>query len=320
MFINPDFGIQILQLKLFNMKKLKTISIGIPTYEAGLSLVYTLQSIYKQTMIDHIKNVYVVVDGRKISKSILKQIHHPKLKVIHFVKRKGQAARINDLFNISNSDLLILSNDDVLFEENTVKNVLSFKEKFDLMTSRLTTIHPHSFFERIIHTGKKINDFVSLNWKSADNYLCCNGRLVILSKRLYKRMSIPEKIWNNDAYMFLYSKIHKFRVVNGENIKAAFKLPSNLNEHLNQSNKFQKSYSDNQRYFSEDILSYYKIPNIIKIRGLLYEFKQSPIYTSLYIVLLIYTRFKGRRSNIQHSRGFWKTDKSTKILYRSTNI
>src|SRR5437870_748495 len=98
-----------------------TISIGIPTYLGGEHLSRTLQSVYQQSYYRYVKEIVLVVDGNKIDKKIIKTMLNKKLKIITFRKREGQSKRINDIFRIARSNLLILINDDVILTKNAIK-------------------------------------------------------------------------------------------------------------------------------------------------------------------------------------------------------
>src|SRR5258708_1257351 len=95
--------------RIFN--SMKKITIGIPTYEASDSLVITLKSIYNQSDYKNVEKIILAVDGNRIKKSVLTEILNKKLEIHYFKKRKGQAQRINDLCRLSDTNLLVLTND-----------------------------------------------------------------------------------------------------------------------------------------------------------------------------------------------------------------
>jgi glycosyltransferase involved in cell wall biosynthesis len=121
-------------------KKL-TITIAVPTYEANDHLVETLKSIYRQTSYSQVKEVLVLTDGKKLSPKIARQIRNSKLKIIEYKVRQGQSARINDAIRYSRSDLIILTNDDVVWRKNALVSTLKTfaKTRADLICNRISS-------------------------------------------------------------------------------------------------------------------------------------------------------------------------------------
>lgn len=293
----------------------KNISIGIPTYEAGNGLVMTVNSIIEQTFYDRINEILIVVDGRTIKKEILKKLTDKKIKIVYFKERKGQSTRINDIFRLLNTNHLILTNDDVLLDNKVVENITKKYLQFDLIASNVRAIKENRFFEQILEVGQSIRFFVAKNWKNGNNYLSCNGRLIVLSKNLYKNLSIPEKIWNNDAYIYIQSQILDLNFFSAPDVVIYYKSPSSLKEHISQSNKFQKSIIDLQRYFNEDISSFYTVPLFTEIISIIKVLLKSPLLTVFYLLIFVGTRIKGYFSRPEFMRrGFWNTDLSTKKI------
>ncbi len=296
-----------------NTEHNKNISIGIPTYEAGDSLALTVNSIIEQTFYDSIKEILIVVDGKTINKEILKKLTNKKIRIIYFKNRKGQSTRINDIFRLLNTNHIILTNDDVLLDNKVVENISKKYLQFDLIASNVKPIKKKGSFEQILEVGQAIRFSIAENWNNGDNYLSCNGRLIVLSKNLYKNLSLPEKIWNNDAYIYIQSQMLNLKFYFAPDVVVYYKSPSTLGEHLSQSNKFQKSLIDLQRYFKDDISRFYTVPLFIKLISAIKVLLKFPRLTTFYLLIFVGTRIKGYFSRPEFiHQGFWKTDPSTK--------
>jgi len=298
------------------MKKEK-VSIGIPTYEAGESLVAVLKSIYSQTFYKYIEFIFVVIDGNKIKKNILEKIKNPKLKIIYYKKRKGQSTRINSLLQYMENDFIVLTNDDVILKNNAIEELFKkYKiENADLIAGVAKPIKGTTVLAKIISTGNKISNIISLFWSKGDNYLACNGRLLGISKLLYAELSVPEAIWNNDMYMYLYSKNNNFKFRIADNAICFYKTPENIKEHANQSLKFQKSYIEMQKYFKSNLSKFYEVPLLLKIKAVKVTFIENPLFVILYFLLFFYTRMLNTlKDKSIIDKTYWETDYSTKNL------
>lgn len=294
---------------------LEKFSIGIPTYEAGESLVTVINSLISQTAFNKIDKILIAVDGNKIPAKIVKKISHKKVKIFNFKTRQGQSARINDLFRLSKNEKLILTNDDVILEKNAVELISKEYRQFDLVAANIKSLTEKTSLEKALMFGQNLRTLISKKWNNGDNYLSCNGRLIILSKKLYKKITIPKNVWNNDAYIYLESQNLKLKFAYADDLIAYCKTPATIREHLSQSSKFQKSPIDLQRFFEDDISGFYKIPVNLIIISIMESFVKNPIAGLIYTTIFIYTRLRSYFMKSEFKvKSFWETDLSTKSL------
>jgi glycosyltransferase involved in cell wall biosynthesis len=297
--------------------KLPSLSIGIPSYELGESLVTTLQNIYTLVPGTTVKEIILISDGRKVPSQLRKQIRHPKLKIIEGSRRQGQSQRINDICQHFSSDYLILTNDDVILDRQALKRLsTALKRPADLYTTTVRELPVHSTFEKIISMGVYMSQLISKLHDSYQNYLSCNGRLLVLSKSLAKQVRIPKKLWNNDAFIYLFSRVHGFTHKHIPEVIAYYRLPDNISEYNRQGLKFRLSQTENQRYFDQNIDSYYTLSPWLVLKALLMTFWRSPILTVLYVMTQLLVKFWNMfiRSPYKIEHTFWQTDKSTKRI------
>lgn len=296
------------------------ITVGIPTYEASSSLVVTLHSIYNQTAWNQICEVIVMVDGKnKVSEDILQKTANPKLKIFYYSKQEGQSARINNIIEATNGDVLVLTNDDIILKVDAVEKILKSWQKNGpgLLAGHVIPLPSQSYVEKILEIQNKITYKIVEMIGGGNNYLACNGRLIALSSKFAKTLRIPREIKNNDAYIYVSSKIKNIRFVYVAEAVCYFRNPSRLGEYFKQSIKFQNSIADNARFFVEDISVYYKIPKYILFKAFLFVFMKNPIKSVIYltfkfcaIILSVY-----RKKSLISQSGIWETDKSTKSIY-----
>lgn len=289
------------------------VTVGIPTYEAGESLVVALDSIYAQSSFSSIKEVLVVTDGKKLTSSMKQQLERKKLKIVEKSTRKGQSRRINDIFELASTQLLVLTNDDVIWDKHALRELVSQYKQYqpDLLSAKAVPLEGPHVLEKLLAVGYALNHTV-LSYLKKDSYLSCNGRLIVLSKKLYKQAHIPEKLWNNDAYLFLFAKLNNFSYRSVSEAVVYFRSPSTLRDHLRQSVKFQVSQVENQSFFSKDVTDFYTVSKSVMLKSLAKVMVQRPVATIGYIGLLLYSRLMSRPA--LHTTGTWETDYSTKLV------
>lgn len=297
--------------------KTPTITIGIPSYELGQSLVVTLQAIYAQLAGTSVQEIILISDGRKVPTELRKQIKHPKLSIVESPRRQGQSQRINDICQLMKTDYLILTNDDVVLDKAALKQLMiEMKRPVDLFTTSVRALPALSTFERVIQVSVQLTDTISRLTNQYQNYLSCNGRLIILSKSLAASLQIPKKLWNNDAYIYLYSQIHGFTHRHLPKVIAYHRLPDNISEYNRQGLKFRLSRIENQRYFSEPLERFYTLSPITLLRALVQTIWSQPLNAMLYITTQLVVKFWNMfiRSPYVIEQTFWQTDKSTKRI------
>ncbi|MDP3941681.1 MAG: glycosyltransferase, partial [bacterium] len=233
-----------------HVENFPSLTIGIPTYEAKLSLVKALHSIYRQKYFDYVKKILLVVDGNSIEKSILKSIRNEKLEIVYKKKRAGQSTRINDIFSLADTDYLFLTNDDVVLEDNCLKSIFASISNSNkgLFSCNVRPVKNKSFFQKVIRVGFVINYEIAQSWNKGDNYLTCNGRGVVLAKKLYKKIVVPTTIWNNDAFLFFANRMNGYSSATIPDAIVRYMLPSSIHEHIKQSSKFLHSFHENKQY------------------------------------------------------------------------
>ena len=299
-------------------KKYK-ISVGIPTYEASSSLAMVLHSIYNQTVWDQIVEVVVVVDGKShISEDILQKIANHKLKLSYYSKQEGQSARINNIVQIASGDLLVLTNDDVILKSDAIEKISkSWQETgAGLLAGHVMPLPAKSYVEKILEIQNKLIYKIVEMLNGENNYLVCNGRLIALSSNFSKKINLPTILKNNDAYIYVSSRIKNIKFTYVPDAICYFRNPSRLKEYFKQSIKFQDSLMDNIRFFTQDISVYYKIPKYILVKAFLSVFISSPVKSLNYLVFKFYAWILSifRKKSATRQSGIWETDKSTKII------
>lgn len=302
------------------MKKKKySLSVGIPTYEADESLITTLNHLVKQTKFKNLKSILIAIDGNTNNFESVSKLKKGKIKLYFFKKRKGQSVRINDLFKIAKSDYLLLLNDDVVIGKNTIKEILKEinKNGYDLYGCNISPYKKMNRLQNIFNIGSDIARFIAKHWNKSDNFLSFNGRGIILSKKLYKNVKIPVRLWNNDAFMYFFAKENGYSTGYVSKAKISYLIPANISEHFKQAQKFLNSFNDNKIYFKGNIGNYYKVPPLLKIRAILNTFRLKPITTGGYLFISIFVRLNYKFNKASVRKHYWDTDKSTKLTLSS---
>ena len=292
-----------------------TFTVSIPTYYGGFGLVKTAKSIINSKRVGKFRFI-VSVDGNPLQREVKSQLRKLGVEVIENKQRGGQATRIKQNISLSQSEIIILTQDDVIFDKYAIANILNaFKEnpKATMVGAKILPTPAKTFFEKIVEIGIRINYLTGKNWENGDNYLLASGRCLAIRTTHAKKLNIPDEVINSDAFLYFENKRKNGRFLAVDTAIVYNKSPQNLKEHLKQSKKFQYSQEELSKYQKIELAKEYSVPKSLMAKVYLSEFLKIRIYRGLFILIFIYTRTMGRNMYSGATR-FWATDVSTKKI------
>lgn len=298
------------------MKKQKlSFTVGIPTYYGHPSLISTVTSILNSKGVGHFK-IIVTIDGRPLQPEIERALKKLNVKVIFNPKRGGQFARINQLIELTETDLLVLTQDDILFEQHTLKKIVeSFTrhKHITMVSPRLYPLKAENFLDKALESGVRMLHSIGDKTNNGDNYLLASGRCLAFRAKHAKKLSIPKDVINSDAYLYFENKRKNGKFLALKNAVVYNKSPQTIDEHLKQSKKFQYSKEELTKYVSIVKDEDYKVSPIIALQACALEFSKHPLSTLTYLGIFAYTRLY-KNNMFRGKTRFWNTDISTKQL------
>ncbi len=298
--------------------KTKKITIGIPTYYGGPSLVETVRSIRASSNYSDAL-VVVCVDGVPLKKPIEKALQALNVDIVFSEVRGGQVARIKQIIGMCKTQFLVLTQDDIILDAQSLERIVAeFDQnpKTTMVAACELPTKPIMLFEKILASGYESALWIGEHWNNGDNYLLPSGRCLAFRTAHAQKFSLPEEIINSDTYLYFENKRLKGLCRYVKSAVVYNPLPQKLKEHINQSRKFAISQAENQRYFKRDLNREYAIPTSLKVMGLIRSLSKQPLYTVAYLTINVYTRIAGRNL-FKNATRFWDTDSSTKRLKSS---
>ena len=289
-----------------------SLTVGIPTYYGGPALVRAVESILASEGVEKFR-IIVSVDGNHLKEEVSRRLRELGVDVIENAVRGGQVARIKQMISLCNTDILVLTQDDVQFEPSALAEIVkTFADYPDttMIGARVKAAPAESLFESAVEVGVRMTHYIGDRWNDKNNYLLSSGRCLAFRSYMAKQMTIPEEVINSDAYLYFENKRlgGVFRSVPEAIVYN--KSPQKISEHIKQSKKFEYSQAELSRYLHIDLASEYAIPKILVIQALAKEFITHPIAAALYMGIQFYTKF--RKNTYANTKRFWDTDVTTK--------
>lgn len=293
-------------------KKL-TLTVGITTCYGSKSILDTVRSIRSSMGIGNFDFI-IIADRTPIIFDIKKELKRLKVRLIENKKEGGQIEKQKQILKMTKTDIVVFTQDDVLFDPYTLSTVLNeFSENpgTTMVSTPYKPVVSSSFFESVLNVGTNVVNNSVGHWNNGDNYLSSIGRLMAFRTNMVKKFRMPNIAISDNYYYFENKKmggIYKYV----DNTKVYFKNPQNLNEHMRKSSRFQFSHLEMAHYFG-DLSKEYSIPKRTLLRGIIHEFMSNPFYCFLYIFIFIYTRIQKLKP--EHVLNpIWEVDLTTKNL------
>jgi cellulose synthase/poly-beta-1,6-N-acetylglucosamine synthase-like glycosyltransferase len=228
----------------------------------------------------------------------------------------SQFKKKKQILKLCNTDLIVFTNDDVLFGQNTLMSVIKEfqkNKKITLISVNNQPMESNSMVERSINVGTNIVNRVAKNWNEGDNYLSVIGRFEATRTEWIKRyFELKDDVVSSDQYMYFENKKHGGMYKYLPTVSVYFRNPQSLKEHLRKSSRFQYSKEEMSKYFGY-VADNYKVPKLIFLDAIIKELLKNPIFFIFYILISLYTRFFKIPSK-ESLNPNWQVDVSTKDL------
>lgn len=297
-----------------NENKKLTLTVGIYTCYGGPSLVRVIESIRASESGSDAK-ILVVADGQPLTEDVLKRLNELNVDVREQPGLSPQAVKIRKIISLCDTDILILTQDDVIFDSraiNDINDIFANDANATMAGAKILPMPSKTFFEKIVEVGVNLVQRIGAKWNGGDNYLLSNGRCLVFKTEAIKKFSIPDDVVSLDAYFYFENKKRNGKFVFAKNAVVYNKSPLYLKEHKKQSNRYSYSRFEMGNHFSGlNIIREYSIPLGVVFSSLVAELFSNPFYTILYCLMQTYVYiFRGRRKKTLNP--LWKIDESTK--------
>lgn len=301
----------------FMKKKRLSLTVGIATCFGDSTILNTLKSLRSSKGVGKFRLI-IIADRTPISSSLSKQIKSYGAELIENKFVGSQMSKQRQFIAMTNSDLLIITQDDVLFDSNTLDKVVQeFEDNSETtMVSILNKpVKPSNMFEKALGTGTNIVNTMAGEWNNGDNYLAVIGRFIAFRTNfLRNKITLNKKVSTCDAYYYFSNKnaggVFKYL----PDIAVCFKNPQNFTEHLRKSSRFQFSKLEMLKYFQTlNLEREYKLPKKIVIKTLLKEFLSKQIPFIYYLLIFMSSRILKMKVD-KALNTIWEIDLSTKTL------
>jgi glycosyltransferase involved in cell wall biosynthesis len=302
-----------------NQKNRKlSVTVGISAYNEAKTLPGLILSILNQKCDTYrLNEIAIICDGcTDNTAEEIQEIKSEKVNIISKPDRRGKATRINELFKIADSEILVLLDADIQIKHAYLleKLIAPFQADDDLLcvSGSLTPLSPKNFTQKVIHAGSQLWDSVRNNADSKVDLYYCTGAIRGFRKLLYKEMIFPN-ISAEDVYPYLYCRLKNYKFLVVREAVAYYKIPYKYMDFFKQMSRYLKSKEVLSQYFSSKMLQTgFSITTNNKLKQLLVSFVSNPFWISTYILYLLPIHAKSLINSNQQDEPIWEVIESSK--------
>lgn len=301
------------------MKKLPTLTIGIPAYNEEKNIANLLRHLLTQNMPGFtLESIIVISDGssdRTVANA--KTVIDQRIKIIAGATRIGKAQRLNQIFHMTNTDILITLDADVaphdsLFLQKIVDTFVKNTEVSLTCVKVIPASDSNTLITKVLSNSQVIKVGLFEKIKNLSPVYLFIGRAFGYRKSLFKQLKFPTGLIAEDAYVSLYCLKNDLQTTYQNKAIIYYAPPANLVDHLKQSARFYNSEKQLIEYFGKDFISNsYHIPRRVMVMSFAKGFLDAPILTMIYVLILVYSKLLISLHWIKSSY-LWETSPSSK--------
>lgn len=300
-----------------------TVTVGIPAYNEAGGILNLLASILSQDQVGYtLEKVLVISDGstdKTVKKVDSLTGKHSLVEVVAGRKRKGKAARLNELYEKNSSDILVTVDADTILADNYVIDRLVSPIKSDnaeVVGGEYRLLPARNLFERVVIAAERV-------WREIraplEGKTIHNSRAVLyaLSRQASKKISYPEELVADAHYLYHSCKSLGLSFGYVPQASVFLRGTDNLQDYLSQVKRFTSWEVKKQaaEHFYRLDPATCKIPLRLKVVGVLKALRRDPVFTLPAIFLSVAAKHIAKSRPATISEGVWEPITSTKSNY-----
>lgn len=279
------------------LKKTLTVTVAIPAFNDAGNIRTLISEILSQRRNNFVLDkILVISDGSTDNTVALARSFKEKVTVVDHRTNLGKLVRMNEIFSLTKSDILIQSDADMkLMATKTLERLVQpfyTDPNVGLSCAYHKTLTPVCRVEKWAHFGFRVWDRARIMLGDRGNLYYCEGGLRGFSKLFTTKFRLPENLpIIEDYYSYLWARTHGFQVAIVKNSFVFVKLPETISDYFKQMKRFLTAPKMLEENFGPEIMSkYYTMTTNLKLRAFFHEALKTPTTAFGYGLLQLATK------------------------------
>lgn len=275
-----------------------TVTIGIPAYNEAANIGKLLRTLLKQTSSEYrLEKIIVISDGSTDSTvQIVQKLasRYKTIKVVVGSNRQGKAKRLNQLFDMTTSEVIVCLDADIkLASVHTLDHLLKPFEnpRVSLVSGSDQPVRESGWFNEITRTFHELWYETRKDHNGGDSVHNIHGTIYALRKSLYKTCHFPQHLIADDHQVYFRAKELQLDFYFAKNARVYFRLPVTLKEYLVQHSRYLSPHVQMAERFGPCVWRYYRVGFSSKMKAVARLFFRKPLMVPQAILLQLLLRF-----------------------------
>lgn len=305
------------EIKQIKIDQIPTLSIGIPAYNEVNNIKNVIQDVIAQNQIAYkLDEIIIVTDGcedgtNRVVEKLAKK--YPFIKMYHDGRRMGKASRLNQIYQLNKSKLLLTLDADVkLATSDEINKIVKALGKGVVVGGNLVPIKPKGFAKTLYYQNYALWNEMRQDLNSGDHIANLYGSATLVDGAFAKTVVYPANITADEEYLYFSAKkVNGFRFA--KNTCFYFKPVQSFREYLIHGRRVLNERNYIVDYFGPESLKAHHIPTKTKIKELVKLGLFNPVVCFGVVVLNIIIRIAPQNDAL-NKEGMWQTLTTTKII------
>lgn len=298
------------------MKRKLTVTVGIPAYNEQANIANLLNGVLAQRGDFTVEKIIVANDASSDQTADIVKNFSKKDKRIILLdnkKREGKLARLNDIYEKCESDILVTLDADLTLLKTTVIENLTNKlnSEVELVGGNFLPLMTRSFVGKMCKAWDELWFNIRSDYKGGDNIYNSSGAAFALKKGLFKTFRYPKRTVADQQIIYFAVKNLGKKFCFAKDAEVYYKTPDNFSDYLRQSSRWlnERKYVEPQYpHMSQE----YVLPWSLKIKAIIKSLFRKPLLTMLVLAFQVVLRFLPANFGKSDNNGVWKIATSTK--------
>ncbi len=297
------------------MKKLH-ITIGIPAYNEEQHIASIVSALLAQTRDRYFLDKIIVVSDGSSDKTVekVKGLKQPLVEVVDSRNRMGKPARMNQIFSMTKSEVVVILDADLIIKSNNSIDelVCPFGNTggVELVSGYAYPLQVKTFAQKIAMAGLDMWETAKQNTPGSEMYYC-GGPVRAFGRKLYSKIIFPNSS-ADDVYPYLFAMQMGYGFCYTNKTDICYRLPTTLGDYIKQTTRFIKSPEIQEQNFGREVTNkHFVIGTREKMLTVIGGMGTNPFWTLMYLFVVGYIRFL-EKFNRKEDKAAWDSVLSTK--------
>lgn len=274
-----------------------TVTVALSAYNEEKNIVSFLRSLAKQKQEGYtLEKILIVSDGstdQTVEK--IRNFKNLPVEVIDSPTRMGKSTRLNQIYRMLDSDILVQTDADVIFGHTyCIRDLikpLAEDRSAGMTGGNPTPLQATTFVEQAVnstvHAYMRLRHMV----RGGNNIFSVDGRLLGFRKELVETISVPSDMIANDRYTYYCCLTKGYSYSFAPSAVVYFRSPQTLKDHIRQNTRFLAAPIRMGKYFDTGLIKKEEfIPRHMLMYVYVYQWLRHPLKTVYVFVINRYCR------------------------------